>query len=71
MDDVFVYLVDMPNKARAVTVPCGDCDYTVYVNSKLTFEMQEEAFHHEMKHINNRDFDGDRDVDELERERSF
>lgn len=70
MDDIFVYLVDMPHKARAVSVPCGDCDYTVYLNSNLTFEMREEAYRHELKHIRNNDHDARGDVDAIELERN-
>jgi len=70
MDDVFVYLVDMPNKVKAVTVPCEDCDYTVYLNSRLTYEMRETAFFHELEHIRRNDFDNEHDVNDLELKRN-
>ena len=57
---VFVYLVTMPNKAKAVTV------YTVYINNTLNCEMQLQAYKHEMEHIANKDYEHFYDVNVLE-----
>ena len=34
MDDVFVYLVDMPPKVKEMVVPCAD-GFTIYLDEKL------------------------------------
>lgn len=63
---VFVYLVPMPNKAKAVTVLSGVDEYTVYINNNLNHEMQLQAYRHEMQHITNRDYEHFCDVNVLE-----
>ena len=70
MDDVFVYLVDMPHKVKEFVTPCTD-GYTVYINSLLTYEQQVSAYQHALDHIRRDDLDSDnadRDADEIENE---
>ena len=33
-----------------------DDDYNIYINDKLNYEQQQEAYRHEMDHIENNDF---------------
>lgn len=63
---VFVYLVTMPNKAKAVTVLSGVDEYTVYINNTLNCEMRLQAYKHEMEHIANKDYEHFYDVNVLE-----
>lgn len=55
-DDMFVYLVDMPDSVKGVTTPCED-GYTTYINSKLTYEQQLKTLDHEERHLNKCDFE--------------
>lgn len=64
MDNIYHYVVSLPDGIKAFTMPCMD-GYTVYTDSKLTMESQREAFRHEMWHILNGDFERS-DVQEIE-----
>lgn len=64
---VFTYIVPMPSTVNALTV-AGDIDeYTVYLNDCLTYEAQQQAYMHEIRHIKNRDFDHFHNVNTLEK----
>ena len=52
---VFVRLVPMPNKCKAMVIQDDD-DYNIYINDKRNYEQQQEAYRHEMDHIENNDF---------------
>lgn len=64
MNDIFIYLIDMP--VNEVICPCGPFSYNVYINSRLSYNGQLEAFKHALKHIQNNDFEKF-DVQEIER----
>lgn len=50
--DYFVKLMDFPNYAsRAVCLENEDGTYTVYCNSRYTFEQIKERLLHELKHM--------------------
>lgn len=55
--DVNTVLADMPCSIAAYTVANADMSYTVVLNSRLNYERQLLAYHHEMKHIENGDYD--------------
>lgn len=48
--------VDMPTHTRGVTVEDGNGFYNIYINSKLSVAMQQEAIAHELGHIARNDF---------------
>ncbi len=50
-DDVFVRYISLPTTVNAVTVPDEDGNYNVYINSRLSHEAQQEAYEHELYHI--------------------
>lgn len=56
MDDVFVYLVDLPAKIDEAVTPCLD-GYTIYINSNLDNDSRLKAYAHAMFHIMNNDFE--------------
>ncbi len=55
--DVNTILADMPAAIKAYTVCNADMSYTIVVNARLNFEHQLLAYHHEMRHIENCDYD--------------
>lgn len=55
-EDMFVYLVDLPDSVNGVTTPCVD-GYTTYINKKLTREQQLKTLDHEERHLNKNDFE--------------
>lgn len=64
--DVNVILVDMPSRISAYTVCNIDFSYTVVLNSRLSYEKQLNAYHHEMNHIENGDYDKQSSADLIE-----
>ncbi len=68
MENVIVRLRDMPNGIRGVTVLDSDGDYNVYINSRLTGQIQRIAYVHELRHIRRGDFHSERSIDSLEPE---
>ncbi len=66
MDDVFVYLVDLPDGIHEMVTPCCD-GYTVYIDSKLTDAERTKAYLHALEHIKRSDFEKD-DVQRIESE---
>lgn len=66
IQDVNAVLIDMPVRISAYTVANPDLSYTVIINSRLTRERQVEAYIHELRHINNGDFDKKCNADIIE-----
>lgn len=60
---VFVYL---PSKVRGTHTKNDDGSYTVFLNSVLTFECQQEAYLHEISHIIKNDLYSDEEADVIE-----
>ena len=64
--DVYIYYVDMPYSISSNVVDNGDGSYTLYLNSRLSYEKNLEGYLHEMKHINNNDFNSFEDIQKIE-----
>lgn len=65
MNDIYVYIIDMPTKSSEVVAPCLD-GYTIYLNARLSRLQQEEALRHAMRHIENNDFESEEDISTIE-----
>jgi len=70
MDYIRVVLQNLPVTIRGFTVYYFDEDgmtyYTIFINSRLSEVMQCATYDHEIKHINNNDFDSMLPADRLE-----
>lgn len=66
MDDVFVYLVDLPSHVQEMVVPCVD-GFTIYIDSKLDEACRFDAYIHALYHIRNGDFEKS-DADSIEQD---
>ena len=66
MNDVYVYLVDLPCKVHEAVTPCLDGGYTVYINSKLSYQERVKAYNHALRHIENNDFWSEEDIQTIE-----
>lgn len=55
--DVNTVFANMPSTIKAYTVANADMSYTIVLNARLNYESQLLAYHHEMKHIENADYD--------------
>lgn len=65
--DTNILYVDMPTTIKAYTVCCDDDTYTIVLNARHSMEQLMLAYHHEMKHIENGDYDKpDKDVHVIE-----
>lgn len=65
MDDVYVYLIDMPDNIHEFVTPCTD-GYTLYINRNLSERKRFEAYRHAVKHIQSGDFEKNCNVDTVE-----
>lgn len=64
-ENVFVKFIDFPVKGNETVTRNEDDTYTVFINSRLSREMQLKAYMHALVHIQNGDFDKT-DVDQIE-----
>lgn len=55
MNDIHVYLVDMP--VDEFVCPCGAFEYTVYINARLDDKSRLRAYKHALAHIEGNDFE--------------
>ena len=55
MDDIFVYVVRLPDQIREVVLPCAD-GHTIYINETLDETGRLNAYHHAVDHIKNNDW---------------
>lgn len=58
--------LDMPSRIRSYVVKNPDGSYTIVLNSRLTRENNIIAFHHELQHILNGDYEKNLTADEIE-----
>lgn len=66
MDNIYVYLVDLPDRVNEMVTPCFD-GYTVYLNARLSYAGRVRAYHHAIGHIERNDFEK-YDVQQIEEE---
>lgn len=65
-NNVYVYIVDLPNRVNEMVTPCSD-GFTIYLNARLSYQDRVRAYHHAMKHIDRNDFEKE-DVQKIEKE---
>ena len=66
MTEVYVYIVDLPDRVDEMVAPCLD-GYTVYISSRLSYTGRVRAYCHALQHIERNDFEMD-DVQRIELE---
>ena len=66
MEYIGVYLIDLPTSIRGFTVRNNDGSYTIIINAGMSAIMQRDTYDHEIKHIDNHDFDHIYDINYLE-----
>lgn len=57
MSDIFVRYLDMDVNVSEHVIQNPDGSYTIFINSRLTWERQQEAYKHALGHIKNFDFE--------------
>lgn len=66
---IAVHLVDLPHEVKGFTKKNKDGSYTIMINARLSSEMQIATYDHEIRHIENGDYDNKADVDLIEQQR--
>lgn len=56
MDNVYVYVIDLPDGIAEAVIPCID-GYTVYLNARMSEMKRREAYYHAVGHIKRNDWD--------------
>ena len=54
--DIFVHLIDLPDKTKETVCPNEDGSFTIFINSCLSYDAQLKAYEHAVKHIRQDDF---------------
>lgn len=58
MNNVYVYIVDLPDRVDEMVAPCFD-GYTVYLNARLSYAGRVRAYNHAIRHIERNDWEKD------------
>ena len=66
--DYQVHLIEFHGSATEAVVPNEDGTYTIFIESTLSREQQQQKFLHAMAHIYNKDFEKECSVNLLEQE---
>lgn len=66
MDKIITRIIDLPLGIRGYTSMDADGNYNIYINAKLSRQMQEKTYKHELSHINRDDFSDKKTVAEAE-----
>lgn len=66
MDGINVLYADMPTTVRSYVVNNIDMTYTIILNSRLSHEQNLISYAHEIRHIENGDYDKKCNVDVIE-----
>ena len=69
MEDVYVYLVNLPDGIHEM-VASGVDGYTIYIDEKLSDVGRMKAYEHALRHIKNGDFEKE-SVQEIEYEAHY
>ena len=71
MDAIIVRTIDLPTTVKGMTVLDEEGDYNIYLNARLSGDLQAVAFRHEIEHIRRGDFYSAESVGEKERRIGF
>lgn len=67
MEKIITRIVDLPLSIRGYTSLDAEGNYNIYINAKLSREMQEKAYKHELTHIRRDDFSDKKTLEEAEK----
>lgn len=67
MDNIILRYIALPIKIKGLTVQDEEGDYNIYLNTRYTFEANQQTLQHEMMHITNHDFNKLLHVKDIER----
>lgn len=56
MDDIYVYIVDLPPAVSELVTPCCG-GFTIYLNARLSYQDRVKAYLHALKHVVRNDWE--------------
>ena len=65
MNDIIIRHVTLPTTIHGFTARDSEGDYNIYINDRIGYFQQKKTIRHEMKHINDDNFE-EHDVDLIE-----
>ena len=66
MDDIYVYLVDLPTTVPEMVATCC-AGFTIYLNARLSYQDRVKAYLHALEHVERSDWEKD-NVQEIEKD---
>lgn len=69
-NDIFVRYLDMDVCVSEQVIQNPDGSYSIFINSRLSWERQQEAYEHALKHIQINDFEKE-DIQKIEYDAHF
>ena len=58
--------IDMPSVTKGMTIEDSDGFFNIYINASLSAAEQKEAIKHEIRHLERKDFDTEKSLQEAE-----
>lgn len=65
MNNINVFIRDLPYSVHGITKLNSDGSYTIFINAHDSVNVQRQSYEHEMQHIKNNDFE-EYDIESLE-----
>ncbi|MDO4325145.1 MAG: hypothetical protein Q4E24_03765 [bacterium] len=65
-EDIGVHFLNMPTKVKEQVVFNEDGSFTIFINARLTYEQQMQAYQHALLHIMEHDFEKE-SADDIEK----
>ena len=66
MDNIYVYIVDLPLDVAEMIAPCGE-GFTIYLNARLSYQGRIRACLHALEHVKRNDWNQE-NVQQIESE---
>jgi hypothetical protein len=66
MGQIIFRYIDLPCETHGFVREDSEGNYNIYINARMSIDMQREAAQHELNHVRNEDFDSDDDIKRVE-----
>jgi hypothetical protein len=66
MREIIIRYTDMPCGLRGFVREDSEGDYNIYINARLSYDVQHDTVEHELRHIMNHDLDNELEICEIE-----
>lgn len=66
MNEIIVWKKDLPYFIHGQVLRDADGDYNIYINTRMSIDMQRKTIRHELSHVQHGDFDSEEDIRNIE-----